>query len=167
MMTIKAISRNALLFCLVCLSALQLISTPKCFAQANNGAGVGKDAMSVDFYKVPPGRQDEWLALYKKWHFPIMQYQKAHGQVISETVYTRATHELSPDWDFAIVIVAPPADKRPKAELTRGELIRKLFPNLDEYVAGEKARWSMTLQHWDESWLEVDIENHPSLYVPY
>ena len=44
----------------------------------------------MDFYKVPPGKQDEWLALYKKYHYPIMQYQKAHGQVISETVYTRA-----------------------------------------------------------------------------
>lgn len=135
--------------------------------QANNGAGVGKNTVSVDFYKVPSGQQDEWLALYKKWHFPIMQYQRAHGLVISETVYTRAIHELSPDWDFAIVIVAPPAEKKPKAEFTRGELIRKLFPNQDEYVAGEKARWSMTVQHWDESWLEVDIDSHPSLYVPY
>ena len=87
-------------------------------AQATIGAGDGKNTVSVDFYKVPPGKQDDWLALYKKYHYPIMQYQKAHGQVISETVYTRAIHQLSPSWDFAIVIVAPPADKRPKAEYT-------------------------------------------------
>jgi len=155
---------NTLRLAVVCLILLPSIRS---LGQANNGAGVGKDTVSVDFYKVPPGQQDEWLALYKKWHFPIMKYQKEHGQVISETVYTRAVHELSPDWDFAIVIVSPPAEKRPKAEFTRGELIRKLYPNLDEYVAGEKARWAMTLHHWDESWLEVDVENHPSLYVPY
>jgi len=38
-------------------------------AQANNGAGEGKPEVHVDFYKLPPGRQDEWLALYKKSHF--------------------------------------------------------------------------------------------------
>jgi hypothetical protein len=136
-------------------------------AQATIGAGDGKDTLSVDFYKVPPGKQDEWLALYKKYHYPIMQYQKAHGQVISETVYTRAIHQLSPSWDFAIVIVAPPADKRPKPEYTRSQLIRKLFPDIDDYVKGEKARWFLTLDHWDESWTEVDIDKHPSLYEPF
>jgi hypothetical protein len=135
--------------------------------QAQNGAGAGKNTMSVDFYKLPPGHQDEWLELYKKYHLPIMKYQKEHGQVISETVYTRAVHELSPSWDIAIVIIAPPPEKRPKAEKTRGQIIRSLFPDMDDYVKGEKARWAMTLEHWDESWTEVDIENHPSLYIPY
>jgi len=153
---------------LCALSLLLLVSSPTAArAQATIGAGDGKNAMHVDFYKVPPGKQDEWLALYKKYHFPIMQYEKAHGQVISETVYTRAIHQLSPSWDFAIVIVVPPAGTAPKPEYTRSQLIRKLFPDVDDYVKGEKARWSMTLDHWDESWTEVDIENHPSLYEPY
>ena len=136
-------------------------------AQATIGAGDGKNTMSVDFYKVQPGKQDEWLALYKKYHYPIMKYLKEHGQVLSETVYTRAVHQVSPSWDFAIVIVGPPADKKPKAELSRSQLIRKLFPDIDDYVKGEKARWSLITEHWDESWTEVDIENHPSLYEPY
>ncbi len=152
---------------LIALAVLSTALLSTAHAQATIGAGDGKNTMSVDFYKVPPGKQDEWLALYKKYHFPIMQYQKAHGQVISETVYTRAVHQVSPSWDFAIVIVAPPADKRPKAEYTRSQLIRKLFPDIDDYVKGEKARWSLTLEHWDESWTEVDIENHPSLYEPF
>lgn len=136
-------------------------------AQATIGAGNGKNSVEVSFYKVPPGKQDDWLALYKKYHYPIMKYEKAHGQVISETVYTRAIHELSPSWDFAIVIVTPPTDKTPKPELTRSQLIRKLFPDINDYVNGEKARWALTLSHWDEKWTPVDIENHPSLYVPY
>ena len=136
------------------------------FAQASNGAGTGKDVVSVSFYKLPAGRQDEWLALYKKYHFPIMKYEKEHGQVISETVYKRAAHHVSPSWDIAIVIVAPPASQKPKAEKTRGELIRSLFPDLDDYVKGERARWALTLEHWDEQWIEVDIDKNPSLYYP-
>ncbi len=111
-------------------------------AQATIGAGDGQNGLEVSFYKVPPGRQDDWLALYKKYHYPIMKYEKAHGQVISETIYTRAIHELSPSWDFAIVIVTPPADKTPKPELTRSQLNRKLFPYINDYVKGGKARWS-------------------------
>jgi hypothetical protein len=159
--------RKSTAWAIFALAALSIFASSNVSAQATIGAGDGKNTVSVDFYKVPPGRQDEWLALYKKYHYPIMQYQKAHGQVISETVYTRAIHQLSPSWDFAIVIVAPPAEKRPKAELNRSQIIRKLFPDVEDYVKGEKARWSLTIEHWDESWTEVDIDNHPSLYEPF
>ncbi len=152
---------------LVALAALPSTLQSRAYAQAPIGAGEGQNVMSVDFYKVPPGKQDDWLALYKKYHYPIMQYEKAHGAVISETVYTRAIHQISPSWDFAIVIITPPADKMPKEEYTRSQLIRKLFPDIDDYVKGEKARWSLTLEHWDEKWTPVDIDTHPSLYVPY
>lgn len=139
---------------------------PSTLAQATNGAGAGKNVVSVSFYKLPPGRQDEWLALYKKYHYPIMKYEKEHGQVISETIYTRRAHHISPSWDIAIVIVSPPAGKAPKAEKTRGELIRSLFPDLEDYVKGERARWALTTEHWDEQWVEVDIDKNPSLYYP-
>ena len=148
------------------LVGLAISGAPPAKGQANNGAGTGKNVVSVSFYKLPAGRQDEWLALYRKYHLPIMKYEKEHGQVISETLYTRAAHHVSPSWDIAIVIVAPPPEKRPKAEKTRGELIRSLFPDLDDYVKGERARWALTLEHWDEQWVEVDIEKNPSLYYP-
>ena len=75
----------------VLLSVLSLciVSSVPAFAQANNGAGEGKPEVHVDYYKLPPGRQDEWLALYKKYHYPIMRYQIEHGQVTSETGATR------------------------------------------------------------------------------
>ncbi len=147
--------------------AISLLGSLSLFGQANNGAGVGKPTVSVSFYKLPAGHQDEWLALYKKYHLPIIEYEKAHGQIVSETIYTRSAHHVSPSWDIAIVIVSPPADKKTKAEKTRGEVIRSLFPDLDDYVKGERARWALTLEHWDEQWVEVDIQKNPSLYYPY
>ena len=157
----KAAIRTSLLVLM-----LAACAAPGAFAQATNGAGVGKNVVSVSFYKLPAGRQDEWLALYKKYHYPIMKYEKEHGQVISETIYTRRAHHVSPSWDIAIEIVSPAAGKAPKAEKTRGELIRYLFPDLDDYVKGERARWALTLEHWDEQWVEVDVDKNPSLYYP-
>jgi hypothetical protein len=162
MRNILGFIRNAVL---VLAAILAVQSTAQ--AQATIGAGDGKNNVSVDFYKVPAGRQDEWLAIYRKYHLPIMKYLKEHGQVISETVYTRSIHQISPDYDFAIVIVTPSADKTPKSELNRSQIIRKLFPDINDYVKGEKARWALTVGHWDEKWTEVDIDNHPSLYEPF
>jgi hypothetical protein len=145
------------------LSALSPIAA---LAQANNGAGEGKPEVHVDYYKLPPGRQDEWLALYKKYHYPIVRDMIEHGQMTSETIYTRAVHELSPSWDIAIVIVIPPPAQRKKPEFTRAQLIRKLYPDLEDYVQGERKRWALTLEQWNEGWVEVDLEKNPSLYYP-
>jgi len=160
------ITMRTMLMILLSMLSLSVFSTVEAFAQANNGAGEGKPEVHVDFYKLPPGRQDEWLALYKKSHFPLMKWQIDHGQVISETVYTRIIHELSPSWDIAIMIVLPPASQRKKPEMTRAQLIRKLYPDLDEYVKEERQRWALTLEHWDEQWMPLDLEKNPSLYYP-
>jgi hypothetical protein len=152
--------------CSLWILALTLLSSGELYAQANNGAGEGKPEVHVGYYKLPPGRQDEWLALYKKYHYPIVEYMIDHGQVTSEKIYTRAVHQLSPSWDIAIVLVFPPAAQRKKSEFTRAQLIRKLYPDIEDYVKGERQRWALTLEEWDESWIEVDLDKNPSLYFP-
>ena len=152
------------LFVTVCLfsSALSRLS-----AQAVAGrADPDKPVVSVSYYKVPPGRQDDWLALYKKYHYPIMKYQIDHGYALSEKIYTRTTHAVSPSWDFLIVITTPAPGKGPKSTLTRAELIRSLFPDIDDYVKGEKARWALTVEHWDDALLELDPNKNFSVYDP-
>jgi hypothetical protein len=136
-------------------------------AQAVAGrADPDKPVVSISYYKVPPGRQDDWLALYKKYHYPIMKYQIAHGYAISEKIYTRTQHAVSPSWDFLIVITTPAPGKGPKPTQTRRELIRSLFPDVEDYVKGEKARWALTLEHWDDGLLELDPEKNFSVYDP-
>jgi hypothetical protein len=137
------------------------------YAQGQNGRGLGKQQVSVAYYKVPPGKQDEWLALYKKYHKPIMQYQIDQGYTTSSTLYTAGNHSPGQPWDFAIISISPPENERPKLALTRPQLIKKLFPDLEDYVRGERARWALTLDHWDDKLVELDIYQEPlSLYYP-
>jgi hypothetical protein len=137
------------------------------FAQAQNGRGAGKERVSVSYYKTPPGRQDEWLALYKKYHRPIMQYQLERGLTLSSKIYVAGQHSPGQPWDIAIINISPPEGKGPKPELSRGELIKKLFPDLEDYVRGERERWALTIDHWDERFVELDINEEPfSLYYP-
>jgi hypothetical protein len=38
---------------------------------------------------------------------------------------------------------------------------------MDEYVAGEKRRWELTLRHWDTDFVELDKTEDPlSVYLP-
>lgn len=144
--------------------SLSILASVATLAQANNGAGESKPQVHVDSYKLPPGRQDEWLALYKKADLLMMKWQIKYKQLISETGYTCAVHELSPSWDIAIVIALPSASQRKKPELTRAQLMRKIYSDFDELVKEEKQRCSLTPEHWDECWVEVDIQKNPSFY---
>lgn len=137
------------------------------YAQGQNGRGLGKQQVGVSYYKVPPGRQDEWLALYKKYHKPIMQYQIDKGVTISSTLYTAGNHSPGAPWDFAIISISPGEGEKPKLGLTRPQLIKKLFPDIEDYVRGERQRWALTIDHWDEKFVELDIYQEPlSVYYP-
>jgi len=152
----------------VALAALPLASGVAS-AQAMSGRQLpDRERLSVSYYKVPPGMQDEWLALYLKWHRPIMEYQIQKGVTTSSTVYANSGHMHEPSWDFMIINISPPANAKVKPMTeTRGEVIQKLFPDLEAYYQGEKERWKLTVAHWDQSVMEVDLKAaRPSVYYP-
>ena len=136
-------------------------------AQAMVGRDIGTNRVSVDYYKAPPGRQDEWLALYKKYHRPIMDFQIQKGVTISSTLYATKSHSPGMPWDFVIINISPPEGEGPKLNMTRAEVIRKLFPDIEDYVKGERQRWALTVNHWDEDLVEIDVTRDPlSVYYP-
>lgn len=143
------------------------ISIERADAQAMAGRELGTNKVSVSYYKAPPGRQDEWLAAYKKYHRPIMDFYIQKGVVISSTLYAPKAHSPGMPWDFVIINVSPPEGQGPKLNMTRAEVIRKLFPDIEDYVKGEKLRWSLTVNHWDEDFIELDVTKEPlSVYYP-
>ena len=152
----------------LCLTAGVLaIAASPASAQGQNGRGACKPSVGVSYYKTPPGKQDEWLALYKKWHFPIMQYEIEHGAVASEKIFASGTHMGEPQWDFAIIITSPPPGQGKKLDISRADLIRKLYLDLKAYTEGEKQRWALTVGHWDEKFVELDPKEEPfSVYWP-
>jgi len=144
------------------------LATTPAAAQALSGRNLpDKPRIGVSFYKTPPGKQDEWLELYLKWHRPIMEYQIEKGVTISSTVYANSGHSIEPDWDFMIVSFSPPAGSVKPLDKTRGEVIKLLYPDIDAYVAGEKKRWEYTVKHWDLDVTELDLTaEHPGVYYP-
>ena len=145
---------------------MSLTSQPA-HAQAMSGRDMGMNIVHVAYYKTPPGRQDEWLAVYKKYHQPIMDYEIKQGVVISNTMYAPRYHDGEQSWDFVIITISPPAGKGPTLGMTRAELIRKLFPNIEDYVQGERQRWALTLRCQEGDLVQIDTTRDPlSLYYP-
>ena len=98
---------------------------------------------------------------------PIMDFQIQKGVTISSTLYAAKSHSPGMPWDFVIINVSPPEGEGPKLGMTRAEVLRKLFPDIEDYVKGERRRWELTVNHWDEDLVELDVTREPlSVYYP-
>jgi hypothetical protein len=137
-------------------------------AQGNNGRGKCMEPFGISFYQVTPGYEDEWLDLYMEWHYPLMEYSLEHGTILEHKLFVPAGHGLEGAWTFAASFRYPATQATVSAPLDRAQLIDHLFADrMDEYVAGEKRRWEITLRHWDTDFIELDKTERPlSVYLP-
>ncbi len=137
-------------------------------AQGNNGRGKCMQPFGISFYSIRGGFEDEWLALYMQWHYPLMEYALANGTLLQHKLFVPDGHGADEPWTFAVSFLYPAAQDRKAAPLDRAAQIRELFgQRMDEYVAGEKRRWELTLKHWDIDFIELDKTERPlSVYLP-
>lgn len=150
------------------LTFLAMFLTSNASAQGNNGRGKCMQPFGISFYLVKGGYEDEWLELYMKWHYPLMVYGLEHGTVSEHKLMVPAGHAQEPEWTFAATFLYPAPQDAKSAPLDRAELIQEVFgDNMDEYVAGEKRRWEITLKHWDTDFIQLDKSEVPlSVYTP-
>jgi hypothetical protein len=149
------------LFVALCLIGFSLPS----YSQGGNGRGACMAKYYISYYKIEPGKYDEWLSLFKRWHVPIMKHDM-DLDLFDFKFFGAGSHAVDPDWDFAAMYIEPAAPK--KAPLTRSQIIHKLFDkNMDEYIAGEKRRWELTVEHWDQKMIQMDPLQEPfSVFLP-
>ena len=137
-------------------------------AQGNNGRGKCMEPFGISFYAVKGGYEDEWLELYMKWHYPLMQYALDNGTILQHKLFVPDGHSQGEQWTFAASFLFPSSQDKKTTPLDRAELIDKLFGDqMDDYVAGEKRRWQITINHWDTDFIELDKSENPlSVYKP-
>jgi hypothetical protein len=110
------------------------------------------------YYKLAPGATQEWLALYKKNHNPILKQLIKEGILKSEKLYERRFHAASPAWDYKVVMVWHDWSALEQAHQREPEIIRALYPNKEDHDRQERRRWEITEQHWDDVLSEVPLE---------
>jgi hypothetical protein len=101
------------------------------------------------FYRVKWGFQDEFVGLFRKNHYPVLQAQVKSGRMTSVRTFVPTYHgDGRADWTFAVAITFKDsaAMNAPSGE---DEIVRKLFPDQNTFRKEEQRRFELLDAHWD------------------
>ena len=126
--------------------------------QAAGGKAESKPITIEYYYKLVPGGAAEWLALYRKNHHPILKELVKDGLILSEKLYERRFHAISPPWDYKVVMVWRDWTALQEARPREDAVTPVLYPNREEHAREEKRRWELTVEHWDDVLKEVPLD---------
>ena len=109
------------------------------------------------YYKAKWGYADEFIALFKKNHFPVLKKEMESGRILSVTAVKPRYHATEDGrWDYRVTITyknAMVANDSSGEE----EIIKRLFPDQQTYKREEQRRFEILLAHWDLPITAVDL----------
>jgi hypothetical protein len=102
------------------------------------------------YYKVQWGHQQEFLQLFLKNHYPLLQKTVASGRAISVKLEQPANHMTEEArWDFRVTIRFKNSTLATTANPDEERMIKELWPNQETYKREEGRRFEILLAHWD------------------
>jgi hypothetical protein len=102
------------------------------------------------YYKCQWGHQAEFLQLFLKNHYPLLQKIKATGRILSVKIETPAYHtseELR--WDYRVTIKYKNSTVATTANPDEEAFIKELWPDQATYQLEEQRRFEILLGHID------------------
>lgn len=110
------------------------------------------------YYKARWGHADEFLRLFKKNHFPVLQKQIESGRILQVTG-ARPRYHATEDgrWDYRVTIVFKNLGA---AHDSSGEeaIIKKLYPDQETFRKEEQRRFEILIAHWDVPLVAVALD---------
>jgi len=109
------------------------------------------------YYKAKWGHADEFIALFKKNHYPVLMKEKELGRII-EVHATQPRYHTTEDgrWDYRITIVFKNAAIA-NDNFDASGIIKQLYPDQDTYKREEQRRFEILDGHWDLPIKDVDL----------
>jgi hypothetical protein len=117
----------------------------------------GPITMAV-YYKVPPGKRAEWLGLYKKYHYPVMNRFVKDGIIKSVNIYQRRFRAESPAWDYEVILVWRDWSAIEEGHVKEPGLIETMYPDAAAYKDADQKRFELTADVWIDILEEVSPE---------
>jgi hypothetical protein len=102
------------------------------------------------YYKTQWGHQQEFLELFLKNHYPLLQKGVESGRMLSVKIETPANH-MTEDarWDYRVTITFRNSTAATTADPEEASHIRTLWPDQATYAREEQRRFAILLAHWD------------------
>lgn len=138
----------------ICIFAIAtaLLVSPAARAGAQRPAASAAESrpFAVEYYyKVRWGTFDEFMELYKRNHFPILQRQQQLGRIVSMSVAYPMNHAGEANrWDMRFTIVWKDAATA-HDDFDSSVIARELYPDQAKFTAEERRRFELLLEHMD------------------
>ena len=134
------------------------------------GAGARQNAMASEnkeqpfaieyYYKAKWGHAEEFLALFKKNHYPVLKKQIELGRMLKVSMAVPRYHTTEDGrWDYRVTIVFKNAAIA-NDNFDSSVIIKQLYPDQDTYKKEEQRRFEILDAHWDLPIKDMDLEGH-------
>ena len=120
-------------------------------AQGAPSQGAPDQPYAVEYYyKVQWGHQQEFLQLFLKNHYPLLQKIVESGRMISVKIEQPANHMTEEArWDYRVTIRFKNSTMATTANPDEERLIKQLWPDQARYKREEQRRFEVLAAHWD------------------
>jgi hypothetical protein len=110
------------------------------------------------YYKAKWGHADEFLALFKKNHYPVLKKEMELGRMVKVSMAAPRYHTTEDGrWDFRVTIVFKSAAIA-NDNFDSASLIKQLYPDQETYKKEEQRRFEILDAHWDLPIKDVDLD---------
>jgi hypothetical protein len=127
------------------------------FGQTLSPNGSAEETFVIEnYYKVKWGFAEEFFALYKKNHFPLLKKAMEKGDVLDIVIEKPRQHSTEESrWDYRITTTF----KNMKAAFDPNLVEpykKQLYPDLEKLSKEEQHRFELLISHWDVEVQRVD-----------
>jgi hypothetical protein len=102
------------------------------------------------YYKCQWGHQAEFLQLFLKNHYPLLQKIQATGRILSIKIESPAYHTTEDGrWDYRVTIRYKNSTVATTANPEEEAFKKELWPDQATYLKEEQRRFEILSGHWD------------------
>jgi hypothetical protein len=110
------------------------------------------------YYKAKWGHAEEFIALFKKNHYPVLKKEIELGRILKVFAQVPRYHSTEDGrWDFRTTIVFKNAQIA-NDNFDSAPLLKQLFPDQDSYKKEEQRRFEILDAHWDVPIKDFDLD---------
>src|SRR5258708_28611657 len=132
------------------------------------GAGARQSAMAAEgkdqpfvieyYYKAKWGHAEEFLALFKKNHYPVLKKEIELWRMLKVSMTVPRYHTTEDGrWDYRVTIVFKNAAIA-NDNFDSSVVIKQLYPDQETYKKEEQRRFEILEAHWDMPVKDMDLD---------
>jgi len=129
-------------------------------AQSGASQAAGEKPYVIEYYyKAKWGHAEEFIALFRKNHYPVLKKEIELGRMLK--VYAEVPRYHSTEdgrWDFRTTIVFKNAQIA-NDNFDSSTIIKQLYPDQETYKREEQRRFEILDAHWDLPVKEYDLDS--------